>query len=103
MWGRSDVEAGLLASDKPKADLSRIARRIALNVQRILLGEDAGTFNVAFPEGEELTINMATARAIGVYPTWSVLTEAELLHERVKEVERKLSLESAVLEAIDHA
>ncbi len=101
MWGRSEVEAGLLASNKPKADLSRIARRIALNVQRILLGEDAGTFNVAFPEGEELTINMATARAIGVYPTWSVLTEAELLHERVTEVERKLSLQSVVREAIE--
>jgi outer membrane protein TolC len=44
---------------------------------------------------------MATARAIGVYPTWRVLTEAELLHEYVKEIERKLSLESAVREAID--
>ncbi len=101
VWSRSEVEAGLLASVKPETDLSRIARRIALNVQRILLGEDAGTLNVAFPEGEELTINMATARAIGIYPTWSVLTEAELLHEKVGDIERRLSLESAVREAIE--
>ena len=100
MWGRDEVEAGLLASVAPKSDLKRIARRIALNVQRILLGEDAGSLRVAFPTGEELTINMATARAIGVYPTWSVLTEAELLNEEVELVERKLSLESAVQEAL---
>jgi outer membrane protein TolC len=101
MLGRDDVEAGLLVSVAPKSYRSRLARRIALNVQRILLGEDAGTLRVAFPLGEEITINMATARAIGFYPTWSVLTEAELLNEKVERVERQLTLESAVREAIN--
>ncbi len=100
MYGRDDVEAGVLASIAPKAQLSRIARRIALNVQRILLGEDARTLKVAFPLSEKLTINMATGRAIGYYPTWSVLTEAELLNEQLERVERRLTLESAVREAI---
>ncbi len=100
MLGRDDVEAGLLVSVAPRFYRSRLARRVALNVMRILLGENAGTLRVAFPLGEELTINMATARAIGVYPTWSVLTEAVLLNERVERVERQLTLESAVREAI---
>lgn len=100
MLGRDDVEAGLLASVTPKSDISRLTRRIALNVQRILLGEKASTLRVAFPLGERLTINMATGRAIGFYPSWSALTEAELLNEQVERVERRLSLESAVREAI---
>lgn len=100
LMGRDDVEAGFLASIAPKSDLERLARRVALNVQRILLGEDAGSLRVAFPMGEELTINMATARAVGVYPTWSVLTEAELLNEEEEGISRRLTLESAVQEAI---
>ncbi|NIQ91063.1 MAG: TolC family protein [Deltaproteobacteria bacterium] len=98
--GREDVEAGLLASARPKSDIQRLTRRIALNVQRILLGEKASALKVAFPLGEKLTINMATGRAIGFYPSWSTLTEAELLNEQVERVERRLSLQSAVREAI---
>jgi outer membrane protein len=100
MLGRDDVEAGVLASVAPKDQFLRITRRIALNVQRILLGEDASTLKVAFPLGEKLTINMATGRAIGFYPSWSALTEADLLNEKVERVERRLSLQSAVRESL---
>ena len=98
--GRDEVEQGLLVSVNAKSNIPRFARRIALNVQRVLLGEDAGSLKVAFPSDQQLTINMATARAIGIYPTWSVLTEAELLNEEPAETERRLSLDSAVREAI---
>jgi outer membrane protein len=100
MLGEDDVEAGVLASVAPKDQFLRITRRIALNVQRILLGEEASTLKVAFPLGEKLTINMATGRAIGFYPSWSALTEADLLNEKVERVERRLSLESAVRESL---
>jgi len=100
LWGRDEVERGLLASVFPKADNFRLARRVALNVQRVLLGEDAGTFKVAFLRGERLTINMATARDIGVYPPWGVLVEAELLNEEIEDIERLLTLESTIKEAV---
>jgi hypothetical protein len=103
LLGGEDVEAGVLASAAPKSEISRLTRRIALNVQRILLGEKASTLRVAFPVGEKLTINMATGRAIGFYPSWSALTEAELLNEQVERVERKLSLESAFLATTDRS
>jgi len=99
-WGRDEVEDGLLASVAPKSDFRRLARRVALNVQRILLGEDAGTLKVAFTRGEQLTINMATARAIGTYPPWGVLTEADLLNEEIEDIDRRLSLDRAVREAM---
>ena len=41
LFGRGRVEQGLLASLSLDTDLRRVARRIALNLQRILLGEDA--------------------------------------------------------------
>jgi hypothetical protein len=57
-------------------------------VQKILLGEEPGALPVAFTRREQLTVNMRTARAIRVYPRWSAITDAELLHEEPQEVQR---------------
>ena len=100
LFGREEVEYGLLASIAPETNTLRLARRVALNIHRILLGEDAGTFFVSLPEAERLTINMATARAIETWPTFRVLTEADLINEDVEFVKRRLSLYSVVREAV---
>lgn len=94
-----EVDQGILVSLSPRGDTSRLARRVALNVQSILLGEDAGTLPVVLAQREQLTINMASARAIGVSPRWEVLTRAVLLNEEVPAV-RTLSLRQAAAEAI---
>jgi outer membrane protein len=94
-----DVELGMLASNSPETDIERLARRTALNLQRILLGEDPASLPVTFSRGEELTINMATARALGTYPPGSLLTDAHLLNQVREEVARTLDLEAAVAEA----
>jgi outer membrane protein len=99
LWGRSEVEQGVLAAVSPKSDITRLARRVALNVQRILIGEDPATFQVALLQGLQLTINMATARAIGYSPGWDSLTEADLIHEEVPDIPQ-ISLLKAVNEAV---
>lgn len=99
LFGRRDVERGLLFSRTPDTDLARIARRVAISTQRILLGEDAGALSVQFEQPEHLVVNMATARAIGYYPTWDVLTRAELLNEE-DTTGPILTLEEAVAESI---
>ena len=105
LWGQSEVRQGLLASlsiDKldVEGDANRLARRVALNLHRILLGERAEDLPVDFKQDERLTINMATARAIGVYPSFALLTEAELLNEEVRTPPvRNLSLSKVVREA----
>lgn len=101
LLGVWEVRRGVFAGLKSEDTFPRLARRVALNIQRILLGEDAGTLPYAFPAHERLTINMATARAIGVWPPFSVLGEAVLLNEEPEEVARKVSLFSAVQEAVD--
>ena len=83
-----------------EVDLSRLARRVALNLHRILLEEDAGSLPVVFKRSDRLTINMATARAMGIYPSWSVINEAVQIKEQSKSLERELSLISSVQEAI---
>lgn len=100
LFGKEEVEYGLLASIAPETNTLRLARRVALNVHRILLGEDAGTFLVSLPEAERLTINMATARAVEAWPTFRVLTEADLINEEVEFVKRRLSLYAVVREAV---
>jgi outer membrane protein len=98
--GKSDVERGLLVGVGPPLQMERLARRVALNARRILLGEKPSTLPVAFAREEGLTINMRTARAIGFSPSWRLLTSAELLHDEAEVNVPPLSLTDAVREAV---
>jgi outer membrane protein TolC len=74
-----DVPAGALASYEPPEHWLRRARRVAVDLQRILAGEDAGTLPVRLVGAQRLTLNLATARAIGFSPGYSVRTDAVLV------------------------
>lgn len=100
-WGQEEVEMGLFASIFPGEAFDRLGRRVALNIQRILMGEDAGTLPVSFERRIRISLNVETARAIGIYPSWSVWTEVELVGDRQVQVERELTLARAVQEAVD--
>ena len=99
-WGRREVELGLLASLFATEAFDRLGRRIALNVQRILFGEDAGSLPVDFERRMRLSLNIETARAIGVYPSWSIWTEVEIIGDRERGFQRQLSLSTAAQEAV---
>ncbi len=93
------VEAGVLASLSP-GDEPRLARRIAINVHRILLGDDPSTFSVNFTPGEELVLNMRTVRQTGVIPPLGLILEARRLFESREGITREVTLQSAMQEAI---
>ncbi|MCP4402170.1 MAG: TolC family protein [bacterium] len=101
--GYDDVEKGVLATIAPKNDFQRLSRRIALNVQRSLEGEDPGELSVYFlKEGEEqLVINMESARKIDFYPTFATKVDALLLHEEPEDIVRQLTLNDAIHEALE--
>ena len=67
-WGDMEVELGLLASLFEAEAFDRLGRRIALNVQRILLGEDAGTLPVDFVRRIRPSLNVDTVLTLGVVP-----------------------------------
>ena len=97
--GQSDVRRGVMAGLQLERDDLRLVRRVALNLLAILLGEEAQELPVDFDLDEQLTINMATASAVGVDPTFILLTEAELIDEPTIPSARRLSLARAVQEA----
>ncbi len=100
LYGRDAADLGFLAALTPEADWVRIARRVALNAQRALLGEDPGTFSTRLPLRPQLTVNLATARAIGVSPTFAVLSDARLVSERGPSSEEGLDIRDAVAAAL---
>lgn len=76
--GEYDVRRGIMAAESPDI-FPRMIRRIALNVQRISLGDDPGMLSVTFSPAQRLYINLKTAYAVGVSPKWNTLLEAELI------------------------
>ena len=100
-WGRREVEQGMLASLYASEAFNRLGRRIALNVQRILFGEPPATFPVDFERRVRLSLNVETARVIGVHPSWSVWTEVETVGDREQGFQRHLTLALAAREAVD--
>ncbi|MDX1699633.1 MAG: TolC family protein, partial [Melioribacteraceae bacterium] len=93
--GLRDVERGVLATNRSNL-FPRIARRIALNLQRILLGDKPEEIDAFFAPSENLTINMRTAREINIHPKWDVLIEADLINEEESDIGSSLDLKSVM-------
>jgi outer membrane protein TolC/diadenosine tetraphosphatase ApaH/serine/threonine PP2A family protein phosphatase len=79
--GVADVELGLLVTNSEPSDVERQARLNALNMQAVMLGERAEDQPTTSQLKEQLTINMATARYIGLSPDFDVLGDAVLLNQ----------------------
>ena len=94
------VEQGVLMSEAPVSDWQRLARRNALNMYAVLKGEATENQPVTFKGKRRLTLNMATARAIGLSPRYDVLRQAVLLNEEPIPTGRKLSLSTVAHEAV---
>ncbi len=76
----TEVRRGALASDSIQTDMRRLARRNALNMQAVMLGDAAADQPIYYDGKRRLTINMETARKIGLSPHFSVLGDAELIN-----------------------
>lgn len=98
--GRPDVNNGVLAGVAPSSNIKLIARRVALNIQRIANGEKPKKLNVKLPHKEELVINMATARKVNFSPTWETLAEAVLINETQNDIDRKINIYTAISEGL---
>lgn len=100
MWGYEYVKQGLLATNTPADLKNNLARTVSIIVQEILLGEEIAYIPVGFSKSNKLTINMATARAIDVYPSIGAMLGARLLNEERKDISRSLNLTKVVQSAL---
>ena len=90
--GVRDVARGLLVTNSEPSDIDRQARLNALNMQAVMLGGRAEDQPIASLRKEQLTINMATARAIALSPTFDILNDAVLLNQDVEAAGEKYGL-----------
>ncbi len=82
LLGGPELDLGfLLSMGGGEREVTIISRRIALNVQRILLGDDPSTIPVAIDFTDQLTINMAAAAELGYEPSYAIMADAELVNE----------------------
>ncbi len=94
------VERGALATVETREDEIRRMRRAALFVQRILIGEPAGSLPISFEQRPVLVINMATARQIGTWPRFEVMAEARLINDESGTRGPLITLETAMRDAV---
>jgi outer membrane protein TolC/ABC-type uncharacterized transport system substrate-binding protein len=98
--GTTPVTKGMLAASAPDSDWKRLARKNALNMQAVLLGDNPGDQPVAFRHKRQLTINMKTARQIDIYPRFDVLSTAILLNQDDRSGDIQWSLSAVARESL---
>lgn len=97
---RHVVEEGVLAGLIPKNIGTKVPRRIALMVEKIVGGQDPGTFPVTLSMDESLVVNMETAERIGFHPSWDIMSEAELINYDPFTSDNRIDLKGAVSMAL---
>ena len=95
----SEAKAGALAAISPETNFAKGIRRIILNIEAILSGEDAANLPVNLTFEENLTFNMQTAKEINFSPSFAILAEARLINEFAAESERAINLLDVMYEA----
>ncbi len=79
LLGSQLVEQGVLATEIPAQNWQQRARRLALNIQATLFGDNPKDMRVFIEGKRRLIINMETARKLGVSPPFEVMLEAKKL------------------------
>ena len=99
MLGKSMLDCGVLCTIATGIDTQKLARRIANNLSRILSGEEPANFPVSFSLVQRMTINMETCRRINVFPSFSQMSDADVVNEEA-ETERKISITQVIETAL---
>lgn len=101
IWDKQQVEDGLFAGLETRGRQDILARRTAVAAFDIMDGVHPHAVNVEFMRSRRLTINMATARAIGVYPSLLMLTRAHVINAESENIKRRINIKQAVNEAVE--
>ena len=103
LLGRDALDLGVLMTGAGRSiDITRSARRIALNLQSIALGEDPGRLRVGLSQPQKLAINMRTAKAIGYSPKWRTLERAIVLNDEPSDDVVQFTLVQSLQRSISH-
>ena len=99
--GEQGVEDGfLVTTNQMNQSRFQMARRIAINIQRILLGTNAKDLQVNIQFTSRVIYNQATGLAIGFAPRWDEVIDAKILNQEEFVNRRAFSVQEAVLFSI---
>ncbi|MDG2449733.1 MAG: TolC family protein, partial [Saprospiraceae bacterium] len=97
LFGEEYIQNGALAAYETGGNLQKIPRLIALSLMKILEGQNAADLSVEMQSfGENLMINMETARQIGVYPNFDIMNSATLINLENIQTDNKINLQQAL-------
>ncbi len=99
-----ELDLGAYAAYQTDENVSRIPRRVAINVLKITEGMNASAIPVSMETfTEDLMINMRTVNRTNHYPNWEVMADAILLNITTAEnTERQLTFKSAIIEGLEN-
>lgn len=101
LFGEQYIAAGALSGHETADNLQKIPRRIALTVMKILEGQAPADLSVEIQTfSDNLLINMETARQIGIYPNFDLMSEATLINLEKIQTDNQLTLHSAITQAL---
>lgn len=100
MIGRAYVELGSMAGKNSSDYIELYSRRIALDVMKILKGQNPANLSVDVSKlPEDFVINDATLKSIGLYPDYDILETANIINQ-VQETGELLTLRLAIDDAL---
>lgn len=99
--GEVAVRMGALAGLTPREWFDRLARRTALHARRLLSGESAARLPVLLSRQAGLYLNMTTAAALGISPTFELMSDAELIGDLTRIPDRTLDLIEIMRSAVE--
>ncbi len=100
MIGIEEVRMGVLAAQAPEFT-TRVSRRIALNLKKVLGGLSPNEITVDLPMEDQLVINDATSRKIDLAIPFDILSTSEQINEDLVVDASKITLQEAIQIAID--
>ena len=100
MLGGMDVDRGILSGSLPNIK-DRLARRVALNIQSIAMGDSPNSVPTDLEVIEQLTINARTAQKIGFWPDFEVALDLRYVDLDVDDRGHPISMCQAAVWAAD--
>ncbi len=101
--GEKGVDLGFMVTEgQLDQERFQIGRRLALNVQRILLGKNAKDLPVNISFNRRLVYNQTTALKTGFAPSWQKIINAKVLHRDERQNRRAFTVTQAIAFAIEN-
>ena len=99
LGGIEVIRQGFLAGYDAEVNQKPMARRVALNLQRILDGQKVATIPVTFNSRSKIILNQSVARQLNRFPNWDSINKYEVINRDTYKEQVHLSFKNALLKA----